>query len=896
MKKCFFENTEVLMKVVRLLSLLVAVLLLDAGLASAQTRCSNITRADSNNVRIMSVRGKSGDTVLVPFQVQNRYPMTSFLLAIKFDTAKVRPIPDDVGSGPDPNYVKWVAGPRLSAHLATSTVTAFHYVHFNQSVQSEDILNIFMLRTSTPGEIPDTIPPGTDELVYLPMIVQPGMRHLVDTGKFELFQEDKCFSIGNCIDGCIGAEYVEEVPAGSNIVEVSVTPILYGGPMLFVTDTIPAGPSLVFSSNDSSIVNCTPSVVNLSYVTSNYDSIIVTNTTTSQRVYKSTTSGSGSIPIIAGNTTSSGITATSTFQAVAYKGAQTTTKSITVTFTGSCGGGTGTAPSISTSALTYTVKEAETITFTATATDPDAGATITLGASSLPNNATFGPTNPRIGGSGISGDFSFTPQVGQKGTYQVILTATDETNKTSQRVITIVVEQLQFDRLFSTSAPGQSPVGGLRGTKGIRFPVNMISAQTVYGIQFDMTYPRNTITIDSIKPTSRIPEYAVYDNLGSTPGNIRVVTFGLNNEPVRTDTTSAILYMFCSIDSSAVPWNDAIMKMANGRESVNPDPNKPSLPLVTDSGIVQIDNPGDVNLDKYIDVGDVVNIVAYIIGTFPLSPRQFSTADVITNDSVNVFDLVGDINLIYGIPVAPAPPAPPVAPATVALAYNDMYSGSDQVMKVTSDLPTSIAGVQLEVDYDANSVTLGHPEVTPDYRNFILQYKDNGNGRMKIILYHGAGAAANPNDLIQTGAADLVYIPMTAKGNIIQGNKSQLRLTQALLSTPLSASVTVTGVDGNLPTTFMLQQNYPNPFNPTTIIQFSVGAAEGVSVPNVTLEIYNVLGQRVKTLVDTRMTPGDYKIEWDATSEGGQRVSSGVYFYRLQVDNQSQTKKMMFLK
>jgi hypothetical protein len=885
MKKCLFENTEVLMKVVRLLSLLVAVLLLDAGLASAQT-CNTIVRADSNSVRIISVRGKSGDTLLVPFKVQNRFPMTSFLLSIKFDTAKVRPVPDDIGAGPDPTYVKWVAGPRLAAHLATASVTAFHYTRFAQSVQSDDIVNVFMLRTSTPGEIPDTIPAGNDELVYLPMVVQPGMRHLIDTGKFELFQENKCFSIGNCDSGCVPSEFVEEVPAGSDIIEVSVTPVLYGGQMLFVTDTIPPGPNLTFTANDSSVVNCTPSTVTLTYTSTNSDSVICSNFNGNSH----TTQRSGTF----GFTPPS---STTTYSVTAWKNAQSLTQNITVTVTGTpCGGGTGTAPSISTSSLTYTVKEAETITFTATATDPDAGATITLGASSLPNNATFGPTNPRIGGSGISGDFSFTPQVGQKGTYQVILTATDETSKSSQRIITIVVEQLQFDRLFSTSAPGQSPVGGLRGTKGIRFPVNMISAQTVYGIQFDMTYPRNTITIDSIKPTSRIPEYAVYDNLGSTPGNIRVVTFGLNNEPVKTDTTSAILYMFCSIDSSAVPWNDAIMKMANGRESVNPDPNKPSLPLVTDSGIVQIDNPGDVNLDKYIDVGDVVNIVAYIIGTFPLSPRQFSTADVITNDSVNVFDLVGDINLIYGIPVAPAPPAPPVAPATVALAYNDMYSGSDQVMKVTSDLPTSIAGVQLEVDYDANSVTLGHPEVTPDYRNFILQYKDNGNGRMKIILYHGAGAAANPNDLIQTGAADLVYIPMTAKGNIIQGNKSQLRLTQALLSTPLSASVTVTGVDGNLPTTFMLQQNYPNPFNPTTIIQFSVGAAEGVSVPNVTLEIYNVLGQRVKTLVDTRMTPGDYKIEWDATSEGGQRVSSGVYFYRLQVDNQSQTKKMMFLK
>ena len=72
----------------------------------------------------------------------------------------------------------------------------------------------------------------------------------------------------------------------------------------------------------------------------------------------------------------------------------------------------------------------------------------------------------------------------------------------------------------------------------------------------------------------------------------------------------------------------------NGWESINPDPSYPSLPLVTTAGIVQVDRPGDVNLDKRIDVADLVNIVGYIIGNFGFTPRQFATANVVTDGAI----------------------------------------------------------------------------------------------------------------------------------------------------------------------------------------------------------------------------------------------------------------------
>jgi hypothetical protein len=104
-------------------------------------------------------------------------------------------------------------------------------------------------------------------------------------------------------------------------------------------------------------------------------------------------------------------------------------------------------------------------------------------------------------------------------------------------------------------------------------------------------------------------------------------------------------------------------------------------------------------------------------------------------------------------------------------------------------------------------------------------------------------------------------------------------------------SVALSGVSEGLPTDYALEQNYPNPFNPSTDIQFALPADSKVS-----LEIYNVLGQRVNTLVNGEMPAGDHTVTWDGRNSSGGSVSSGVYFYRIQATNFVETKKMMMLK
>jgi hypothetical protein len=103
----------------------------------------------------------------------------------------------------------------------------------------------------------------------------------------------------------------------------------------------------------------------------------------------------------------------------------------------------------------------------------------------------------------------------------------------------------------------------------------------------------------------------------------------------------------------------------------------------------------------------------------------------------------------------------------------------------------------------------------------------------------------------------------------------------------------ITSEDDITQTAFVtsLQGNYPNPFNPTTTIGFAVASEEEVSIV-----VYNLKGQRVRTLVSGVYRAGSRSVVWDGTDDAGRAVSSGVYFYRMVAGEYSEIKRMMLLK
>ncbi|HGY55091.1 MAG TPA: T9SS type A sorting domain-containing protein [Caldithrix abyssi] len=118
---------------------------------------------------------------------------------------------------------------------------------------------------------------------------------------------------------------------------------------------------------------------------------------------------------------------------------------------------------------------------------------------------------------------------------------------------------------------------------------------------------------------------------------------------------------------------------------------------------------------------------------------------------------------------------------------------------------------------------------------------------------------------------------------------------------PFSPAQTINGKDSlttitnddntGLPRKFSLKQNYPNPFNPTTTIAFDVPRSS-----KIVLSIYNVRGQKIRTLVNQTFSPGRYKVEWDGKNNLNRQMPTGIYFYKIEADGFESVHKMILMK
>lgn len=107
-------------------------------------------------------------------------------------------------------------------------------------------------------------------------------------------------------------------------------------------------------------------------------------------------------------------------------------------------------------------------------------------------------------------------------------------------------------------------------------------------------------------------------------------------------------------------------------------------------------------------------------------------------------------------------------------------------------------------------------------------------------------------------------------------------------------SLVVTDIDepGTLqPLSYQLKHNYPNPFNPSTTIEYSIETAG-----NVKLNIYNLLGEKVRTLVNANQTPKEYRVTWDGKNDAGKNVASGVYIYKITSGDFTDSHKMILMR
>jgi len=171
-------------------------------------------------------------------------------------------------------------------------------------------------------------------------------------------------------------------------------------------------------------------------------------------------------------------------------------------------------------------------------------------------------------------------------------------------------------------------------------------------------------------------------------------------------------------------------------------------------------------------------------------------------------------------------------------------------------------------------------QLTPgDSIHFVMAYLIGEN--FHTDPDNGQNLPENPDSFYaHVDFSDLVHKALVAQ-----------RLYDSLLWSP-------TGVEelaGNVPGDFALSQNFPNPFNPQTRISYTIAGGHARSVL-VSLKIYNILGQSVRTLVDRPQSGGKYEVVWDGKDDHDRDVASGIYFYRLEAGKKALSKRMVVIR
>ena len=291
---------------------------------------------------------------------------------------------------------------------------------------------------------------------------------------------------------------------------------------------------------------------------------------------------------------------------------------------------------------------------------------------------------------------------------------------------------------------------------------------------------------------------------------------------------------------------------------------------------------GDANFDSETTIADVLALVDFILEETAPSAAAFNNCDINRDDALNIADVVMIVDIIAGTGTARVS-------GNGSMALVDLtadYQSSE--LLVNLDYDGALKGMQFDLTYDPELVTVGAPSLGLVQDNVMITFNKVQDGLMKIVVADLEG------EIIESTEKGFIKIPYSFSGNIL--DISGLSISDIFVSGPKGviadvASRTVSADVKLVPGVFALHQNYPNPFNPKTEIMFDLPEVSVVDVA-----IYNLMGQKVKTLVNKEMTPGYHVMQWDGTNDKGSVVSTGMYFYTLNTNKYHAMRKMLFLK
>jgi len=282
---------------------------------------------------------------------------------------------------------------------------------------------------------------------------------------------------------------------------------------------------------------------------------------------------------------------------------------------------------------------------------------------------------------------------------------------------------------------------------------------------------------------------------------------------------------------------------------------------------------GDLNLNGLaFEISDLIYFNNHFIDpfTYPLEGERLLNSDINQDGRPGT---LGD--LVYFIRIITGDEEPPgKLNFEEQLTANIGLKESEGKLEVYSDWTDELGAAMFAFacEYD-------EPEIYLTERSAGLGIsKSFEDGILKVLIcdYEGRPIEAGEGPIIEVGVSGTNEVELqNAELADVKGVDIAARIGRLI----------------SLPEKFELGQNYPNPFNPTTTISFGLPAETAVD-----LNIYNIRGQIVKTLVSKVLPAGHHEVVWDGKNSAGEDVSSGVYFYRLSAGEFSESRKMIMLK
>jgi hypothetical protein len=200
---------------------------------------------------------------------------------------------------------------------------------------------------------------------------------------------------------------------------------------------------------------------------------------------------------------------------------------------------------------------------------------------------------------------------------------------------------------------------------------------------------------------------------------------------------------------------------------------------------------------------------------------------------------------------------------------------------IIDDMEGLLAG-SFGLRFDPNRLRPAGVEATALTENHL--FADHAQGSTVRVGFAGVDSKPGSGAL-----AELLFQPLDATGTIGALELIEAQLNESDIDVRIAASPLST--PSAVPRAFALYPNYPNPFNPSTAIRYDLATAGPVR-----LSVYDLVGQRIRQLLDDHRSAGHHQLEWNGADENGIVVASGVYLLRLETDRGVLVRKMSMIK